>query len=102
MNNMQKKVETLKGLEEQLLSEETVYKNSIKESEAMQSVLIDTTKNTKSVLVIQQLAKNLENLRNEESVQRVKVEKLREKILKRKSEVINKVVIKKPKIDTNK
>lgn len=54
----------------------------------MQTVLKNTIKSMTNKVVFQELLLNLENFRNKEKEQRTKVEKLREKIQKRKSELI--------------
>lgn len=82
----------IKTLKSQLISEEKAYKETMKESEQMQTLLKNSAKSVTNKTVLQELIGSLENLRNKEK-ERVKVEKL--KVQKRKSQLIENTVNKK-------
>ena len=94
LKNVKEQKESLKKLELELNKEEKVYKEAIQESESMQSVLKDAATNT-STAVLQQLISGLGNLRDKEKEQRCKVEKLRSRVEKRKSKLVDIAVTKK-------
>ena len=54
----------------------------------MQTLLKNSAKSVTNKIVLQELIGSLENLRNKEKEQRVRVEKLRGKVQKRKSQLI--------------
>jgi len=77
-------IENMKNLELQLISEKEVYKETIKVSESMQTILKNTAKTMTNKDVSQELILSLEKLRNKEKEQKTKVEKLRRKNTKKK------------------
>jgi len=83
LNDIKIQIENMKNLELQLISEEEVYKEAIKESELMQTVLKNTANSMTNKVVFQELILSLEKLRNKEKEQKIKVEKLREKTKKK-------------------